>query len=227
MRILIIEDDTSLCKGMAYHLKKAGYTVDCCFDGADGLHFATQGAYELILLDRMLPTLDGLSLLQQLRSKQVITPVIMVTALSELQDKVNGLDAGADDYLPKPFEMDELLARIRAVTRRPNQLDATQTTLSFHDLSLNLSSLILSGPDTSYELSKREGLMAEVFLRSPNTVINRNMLLIKVWGPDAPVEEGNIDNYIHFLRRRLHTVGSNLQIKTLRGIGYRLEIKDA
>lgn len=227
MRILIIEDDTALCKGMGYHLKKAGYTVDCCYDGADGIHFATQEAYELILLDRMLPTLDGLSLLQQLRRKQIFTPVIMITALSQLQDKVDGLDAGADDYLSKPFEMDELLARIRAVTRRPNQLDTSQALLSFHDISLNLSSLVLSGPDTSYELSKREGLMAEVFLRSPNTVINRNTLLLKVWGPDAPVEESNIDNYIHFLRRRLHTVGSTLQIKTLRGIGYRLEINNA
>lgn len=226
MRILIIEDDEDLCRGMAYHLEKADYTVDCCSDGESGVHFASQSAYDLIILDRLLPSLDGLSVLSQIRKKGMCTPIIMVTALSQLHDKIDGLDAGADDYLAKPFEIEELLARVRALCRRP-VIWKNQDLLSYKDISLNRSTLKLEGPTEAYTLSKREAALAEIFLRNPNIILPRNIILSKVWGPDAPVEEGNIDNYIHFLRRRLHTIGSQLRIKTLRGIGYRLEEANA
>lgn len=222
MRILIIEDDESLCKGLSYHLKNAGYIVDYYTDGLDGLYFAMQATYDLILLDRMLPSLDGISLLNKLRQNNILTPVILVTALSQLNDKIDGFDAGADDYISKPFDIEELLVRVRAVLRRSDQI-IQMDTLQYADVTLNLSTLLLTGPTHSYELSKREGTLTELFLRSPNVTIPRNLIFSKVWGPDAPVEEGNLDNYIHFLRRRLHTVGSILQLKTSRGIGYRLE----
>lgn len=222
MRILIIEDDEDLCQGMQFHLEKAHYTVDTCFDGEDALHFILQAAYDLIILDRMLPSLDGLSVLKQIRAQGITTPVIMVTALSMLHDKVTGLDTGADDYLPKPFEIEELLARVRALSRRPTHWE-NESLVTFKDTSLNIGTLNLTGPLRSCSLSKREACLIECFLRSPNIILPRHIILSKVWGPDAPVEDGNIDNYIHFVRRRLHSVGSSLQIKTLRGIGYRLE----
>lgn len=226
MRILLIEDDEDLSRGITYHLTKAGYEIDGCLDGEDGLHFALQVSYDLIILDRMLPSLDGLSILNKLRAKGIQTPVIMVTALSALHDKVDGLDAGADDYLAKPFEIEELLARVRALCRRPVHWENPEC-ITYLDLSLNLTTLLLEGPTHSCSLSKREAHLAEVFLRSPHLTFSRDLILSKVWGPNAPVEDGNIDNYIYFLRRRLHFVGSQLQIKTLRGIGYKLEAPDA
>lgn len=226
MRILIVEDDQDLCLGMQFHLKNAGYTVDVCFDGEDALHFILQSAYDLIILDRMLPSIDGLSILQKVRNQSVAIPILMVTALSTLQDKIDGLDSGADDYLTKPFETEELLARVRALSRRPTQWKNVNT-ISYCDTSFNTETLLLEGPTSTCTLSRREANLAEVFLHNPNTVLPRNVILTKVWGPDAPVEDGNIDNYIHFLRRRLKNVGSTLQIKTLRGIGYRLENSNA
>lgn len=226
MRILLIEDDEELCHAMAYHLQNAGYIIDSCYDGDDGLHFILQEAYDLIILDRMLPSLDGLTLLSKIRSKGIHTPVILVTALSDINDKVAGLDAGADDYLAKPFVTEELLARVRALSRRPTRWE-NQKEVNFGDTSLDLSCFILKGPTHTCSLSKREATLAEVFLKNPNTILPRSVILSKVWGPDAPVEDGNLDNYIHFLRRRLHTIGSTLQVKTIRAIGYRLEHNNA
>lgn len=222
MRILIIEDDKALCRGITYYLANEGYIVDQCTDGLDGLHFAMQSAYDLILLDRMLPSLDGLTLLQRLRKNNISTPVILVTAMTELTDKINGFNSGADDYISKPFDIEELVVRVHAILRRSNQLVKTDL-LSYHDITFTPSTCLLVGPTSSYELSKREGTLIELFLRSPNITLSRNILFCKVWGPDATVEDGNLDNYIHLIRRRLQTVGSTLQIKTLRNIGYRLE----
>lgn len=222
MRILLIEDDIKLCEGAIFHLNNAGYTIDACHDGLDGLDFIGHGAYDLIILDRMLPFLDGLTLLNQIRTQGNHTPVILVTALSALNDKVEGLDAGADDYLSKPFEVKELLARIRALSRRPMHWES-QTLITYKDTSLDLSCCVLQGPTRSCSLSKREAGLAEVFLKNPHKILPRHVIFSRVWGPDAPVEDGNLDNYIHFIRRRLHTIGSTLQIKTIRAIGYCLE----
>ena len=216
MHILMIEDDADLCGAVEIHLKKAGYTADMAHDGEDGLHFALQNAYDLILLDRMLPGMDGLDLVSRLRKAGITAPVLMVTALDGVSDRVDGLDAGADDYLTKPFAAEELLAR------RPVQWEQSGA-LSRWDLELDAKLCTLLGPGGSCSLSRRESRLLEIFLRNAGQTMTRELLLARVWGPDAPVEEGNLDNYIHFLRRRLLAVGSGARIVTVRGVGYRLE----
>ena len=224
MRILLVEDDCELCDAVSFHLKKAGYEVDYCYDGEEGLQFAKEQIYEMIILDRMLPSLNGISLLTHIRALGIHTPVIIVTALNGIGDRVEGLDAGADDYLVKPFAVEELLARIRALNRRPSQLESIKH-LSYGDLTLDLMTSLLLGPSGSCTLSKREAQLTEVFLKNPGQAIPRNILLYRVWGPDSDVEDGNLENYIYYLRRRLVTVGSELHIRTIRSIGYTLEKK--
>lgn len=223
MRILLIEDDEKLCEGLIFYLNGEGYITDVCHDGIDAISFIEQCSYDLLILDRMLPSLDGLKLLSHIRTKGITTPVIMLTALSDINSKVEGLDAGADDYLGKPFAIEELLARIRALSRRPAQWESTKQ-LSVGDISLDLNSFLLSGPSKSCSLSKRESALLEVFLNNPNILLPRNVILSKVWGPYSSVEDGNLDNYIHFLRRRLKSVDSVLKITTTRAIGYTLEV---
>ena len=224
MRILLVEDDCELCDAVSFHLKKAGYDVDYCYDGEEGLQYAKEQIYEMIILDRMLPSLNGISLLTHIRALGIHTPVIIVTALNGIGDRVEGLDAGADDYLVKPFAVEELLARIRALNRRPSQLESIKY-LSYGDLTLDLMTFLLLGPSGSCTLSKREAQLTEVFLKNPEHSIPRNILLYRVWGPDSEVEDGNLENYIYYLRRRLVTVGSVLHIRTIRSIGYTLEKK--
>ena len=206
MRILLAEDDEKLNETLVYGLTQGGFIVDACFDGEDALFYGEQNIYDIILLDRMLPCMEGTDVLASLREKGISTPVILITALGTLSDKVEGLDLGADDYLVKPFALEELLARIRCVSRRPRHLVENR----------------LTGPAGNCTLSKREATLLEAFLKSGGATLSRNHLLLKVWGPDSDVEEGNLDNYIHFLRRRLKTVGSRLNLKTVRGVGYTL-----
>lgn len=222
MRILMIEDDKKLCEAVVYQLRQQGFTVDVCHEGDDGLRWIKQQAHDLILLDRMLPVMDGITVLQKMRSLGISTPVLMLTALGSISQKVEGLDAGADDYLPKPFAIEELLARIRAMGRRPHQWESTQT-YSWGDITLNSDENILKKGEKSSTLSKREACLLEAFLKNPGQTLPRSALLSYVWGPDAPVEDGNLDNYIHFLRRRLKEIGSTISIATVRGVGYRME----
>jgi len=221
MRILLAEDDEELNRTLVYGLTHAGFMVDTCFDGEDALFYGEQNIYDVILLDRMLPGMQGADVLAALRQSGVATPVILITALGTLSDKVEGLDLGADDYLVKPFAQEELFARIRCVTRRPRRI-VDEESLSLADVSWYPAENRLTGPDASCTLSKREAALLETFLKSGNATLPRNHLLLKVWGPDSDVENGNLDNYIHFLRRRLKTVGSALTIKTIRGVGYAL-----
>ncbi len=225
MRILLIEDDMNLCDTLSFQLKREGHEVELCHDGRDGLDLFIQDAYDLILLDRMLPTMNGLLVLKKARNAGVHTPVIMITALGELYDRIEGLDTGADDYLTKPFAFEELMARIRSLGRRSGKWE-THETLSYGDISYDPGMRELFGPAGSLLLSGREGRLLEVFLREPDAVLRRMVLLSRVWGADAAVEESNLDTYIHFLRKRLHTVGSILTLSTIRGVGYRLEIPD-
>lgn len=222
MRILLIEDDHDLCFSLAFQLEKKGYMVDTCEDGEDAEYYTNQPIYDLILLDRMLPHVDGLTILKNLRSSGNMVPVIMLTALGELGDKVHGLDAGADDYLVKPFDFEELLARIRCIQRRPRVWDNKED-YSFQDLSYNITENILTGPHGSCTLSKKEGALLECLMQNSSQILPRLTLLTRVWGPDAAVEEGNLDNYMYFIRRRIKNVGSSVTIKTVRGVGYRLE----
>lgn len=226
MRILVIEDNEVLCESVTSHLKKEGYDVDYCLDGKEGLEYAMSQTFDLILLDRMLPSLDGTTLLRIIREKGITTPVILVTALGNIDDKVTGLDIGADDYITKPFSMKELLARVRALCRRPTQLINTGI-INYADITFDKIQLHLTGPNDSCTISKRESSLLEVFLQNPNTLLPRTFIYSKVWGPNSFVEDGNIDNYIRFLRRRLTTIGSHQKIRTVRGVGYILEALNA
>ncbi|MBD5394568.1 MAG: response regulator transcription factor [Lachnospiraceae bacterium] len=224
MRILLAEDDMQLNNTLTYQLETAGFLVDSCLDGEDALFYGEQNIYDIILLDRMLPHMEGTDILTSLRQKAISTPIILITALGTLADKVTGLDLGADDYLVKPFEFEELLARIRCVTRRPHTL-TDYDVLTVSDITWNAAEGVLKGPAGSCTLSKKEAALMETFLRSKGQTLPRNTLLLKVWGPDSNVEEGNLDNYIHFLRRRLLITGSKLKINTIRGVGYSLQEK--
>lgn len=222
MRILLVEDDAKLNEALAFQLKKEGFQVDACYDGEEALYYIEEQIHDLILLDRMLPLISGTEVLSRMRQARNETPVILITALGTLDDKVTGLDTGADDYLVKPFAFEELMARIRCIARRPRRMEA-DAQLTLGDLVYHLGENILTGPAGSHSISKREGALLEAFLRNPGQTLSRSLLLIKVWGMDSDVEEGNLDNYIHFLRRRLKSAGSSVHLRTVRGIGYRIE----
>lgn len=219
MRILLAEDDVKLNETLTYGLTQAGFTVDSCFDGEDALFYGEQNIYDVILLDRMLPYIEGTDVLEALRGSGINTPIILITALGTLSDKVTGLDMGADDYLVKPFALEELLARIRCVTRRPHQI-VDEESVTLFDISWSANQSRLTGPAGSCTISKREAALLETFLKNGEATVPRSTLLLKVWGPDSDVEEGNLYNYIHFLRRRLKSVVSRLTLKTVRGVGY-------
>lgn len=222
MRILLIEDDYNLSLTLSFQLEHEGFTVDTCRNGEDALYYMNSKTHDLILLDRMLPQVDGITLLKKFRESGSQTPVIILTALGELGDKVTGLDAGADDYLVKPFEFEELMARIRSINRRPRQWEK-EPSLCLKDITYSPGDNQLSGSLGECSLSKKEGMLLEIFLSNPGQVLPRATLLSRVWGVDAEVEDGNLDNYIHFVRRRLKSVTRQISIQTVRGIGYRLE----
>lgn len=222
MRILMIEDDKDLCKNISLSLQKSGYETDCCHTGADGLFLARNHPYDAIILDRMLPETDGMTVLESLRRQNISTPIILATALDGLHDRIDGLDAGADDYLVKPFAVEELMARLRAVTRRTaNLIHSKKLTLS--GLSLDPEQRLLEYQTVSFTLSKRESALLEFFLRNPRQTLPRSRILSYVWGSCSEVEDGNLDNYIHFLRRRLKATGAPVCLITVHGVGYRLE----
>ncbi len=222
MRILLIEDDHELCESLSFQLDRLGWPTDTCEDGADAFYYIGQQVYDLILLDCMLPHIDGRTILKKLRTQGSPTPVIFLTALGELNDKIDGLEAGADDYLVKPFALEELAARIRCISRRPRQWQQI-TALSFGDITYSGTENILTGPLGSCTLSKKEGSLMEVLIRNHSQTLPRQTLLTRVWGPDAEIEDGNLDNYMYFIRRRLKGVSASVTIRTIRGIGYMLE----
>ena len=222
MKILLIEDDETLCQTIPFQLKQAGFSVDTAMDGEEGLHMARQRIHDLILLDRMLPGLDGMEILTTLRRENVNSPVIFLTALGQLHDRTSGLNSGADDYIVKPFAFEELLARIRSVLRRPAILQVSEK-LFFGDVTYEPHTLTLCCQGKETVLSKRLGDLLELFLRNPGQVLPRETILLRVWGMDSDVEDGNLDNYTYFLRRSLRKVGSSVQLTTVRGVGYRLE----
>lgn len=222
MKVLMIEDDQELCQLVCLALQEAGYETDTCHTGSDGLFYAKSQVYDAIILDRMLPEIDGLTVLEALRRHKVLTPVILATALNSLSDRIHGLDAGADDYLVKPFAIKELLARIRAVTRRPGNLQ-TASDLTFSGLQLNPLNHQLSYSQTVVTLSKKEAALLSYFMKNPNQTLPRSMILSYVWGSTSDVEEGNLDNYVYFLRRRLKALMAPVKLTTVHGVGYRLE----
>lgn len=222
MRILLVEDDQKLHMTLKFQLEQENFTVDSAYDGEEALYYIEETLYDLILLDRMLPVKDGLSVLKAMRRQGMQTPVILLTALGEVQDKIDGLDEGADDYLVKPFAFDELCARIRSILRRPRKLVASSV-LTFSDLSFTPDALTLTGPGGFCKLSRREGALLEIFMRNPGQSLSRPALLLHVWGHDSEVEDGNLDNYVYFLRRRFKAVASQACLTTVRSVGYRLD----
>lgn len=226
MRILLVEDDASLNHNLTYWLTQDGYTVDSCFDGEEALFYCREQPPDLILLDRMLPLLSGTEVLKNIRAQGVNVPVLILTAMGTVNDRIEGLDMGADDYLVKPFAMEELSARIRSLLRRSTPTASfAGDALRFLDLTFYPRVSELSTPSGTVTLSRRESALLEIFLRNPGQTLSRGQLLSKVWGMEGEVEDGNLDNYIFFLRRRLKNLKSSAAITTLRGVGYRMEEK--
>ena len=228
MKILLLEDDTELCSSIQEELQKAGYIVDCCHDGETAMLHALniEYCYDLAVIDRMLPIIDGMTIIKAMRRKGIAIPVIIITGMSALNDRIEGLDNGADDYLVKPFHIPELLARIRALVRRPAEI-RQETCTCFSDLSFNQTEHILSCGANSLLLTARESEVLSVFISRPQSLISREQLIYKIWGTDTDIVPGNVDNYISFLRKRLKELGSICEIKTIYGSGYRLETKNA
>lgn len=222
MRILLIEDDEALRAVLVPVLEKAGFGCDSAADGASGLALLLQNPYDAAVVDRMLPALSGLELVRAARGKGCTVPVLMLTALGRVEDRVEGLGAGADDYLVKPFDNRELIARLQALGRRPAHA-LESALLRFDDVSLDAATLTLTGPSGTVRLSKNENALLEALLRRAGQLVSREVLFCAVWGAEDFVEEGNLDSYIHFVRRRLRTVGSRAVIRTVRGMGYCLE----
>lgn len=225
MKILLLEDDKYICSNVKQQLTKEGYIVDACGDGEEGFLLALDrsNCYDLAVIDRMLPVVDGLTIIKAMRNKQIQIPVIIITGMSDLQNKIEGLDSGADDYLSKPFHMEELSARIRALTRRPAILNSERS-LSFHDISLDLAKRLLMCKTNSVALTPTEFHLLQVFLKQPDTLLTRELLIQKVWEANASMEPGNLDNYIYFLRKRIRSVASSCVLSSVYGSGYILEV---
>jgi len=219
MRVLLIEDDLHLCEILTFELERENFIVDVCNDGEEGLYYILQEIHDIILLDQMLPSMNGMQILETIRKKKIQTPVIFVTALGESADKIKGLNLGADDYIVKPFDTGELLARIRSILRRPPVMANTQV-LSYEDIRYYPAEKKLEHNGTVHILAKKEGELLELFMISPEKVLNRQQIISKVWGPTSEIEDGNLDNYIYLLRRKLASINSILQISTIRGVGY-------
>ncbi|QNL44000.1 response regulator transcription factor [Oscillibacter hominis] len=222
MRILIVEDEVRLAATLQDIVEMAGYTADVCHDGESGADNALSGIYDVILLDVMLPRLSGFDVLRRMRSEGDTTPVLMLTARSDTADKVEGLDAGADYYLTKPFEPRELLACIRALCRRQPEL-REEGVLTCGDLKLEQSSFSLLCGGQSIRLSRKEYDIMELLMQNQKLVVPKEKLLLKVWGYESEAEDNNVEVYISFLRRKLAHLGSGVKIKTIRMVGYCLE----
>ena len=222
MRVLIVEDEVRLASTLQDLLELNGYTADVCHDGEAGLDNALSAIYDVILLDVMLPKLDGFTVLRRLRAEGNATPVLMLTARSELSDRVEGLDCGAAYYLTKPFEPKELLACIRALTRRQPELRNTDV-LEYGDLKLIKNSFTLSCGDRSLRLSRKEFDMMELLMLNRELVITKENLLLKIWGYESDAEDNNVEVYVSFLRKKLEHLHSTVKIKTIRMVGYCLE----
>lgn len=223
MKVLIVEDEVRLAEALEQILIKNKYSVDVAYDGSTGLDNALSGIYDIIILDIMLPKMNGLEILKNIRENKLSTPIILLTAKDEISDKVKGLDYGADDYLTKPFSTEELLARLRALGRRRGEV-LSDDTLTFEDISLNLSTYELSCREKSLKLGLKEFQILEILISNGNRVISKEDLLEKIWGFESDAEYNNVEVYISFIRKKLMHIGSCVSIKTLRGVGYNLGV---
>lgn len=221
MQVLIVEDEQKVAAFLRQALSEAGYAVSVAHDGASGLHLAQVSEFDLVILDRLLPQVSGLDFCRTLRGLQSETPILMVTARDSLEDKVEGLDAGADDYLTKPFSLDELLARVRALLRRRSGASASPV-LTVEDLTLDTQTRLARRGDTEFELSAREYALLEYLMRHPRRPVSRALIAEHVWGFDFDSGSNVIDVYVGYLRRKIDTGRERKLIRTLRSIGYQI-----
>ena len=224
MNVLVVEDERNLADAICHILDEAGFRSEAAYDGRAGLAYAESGMYDAMVLDVMLPGMDGFELVRTLRRANNPLPVLMLTARAETTDKVAGLDSGADDYMTKPFEAIELVARVRALTRRQGEVVIDE--LRFGDLTLDLAGHELSAGDSSVHLSQKEFEVMRVLLSANGRIVSKQDLLTRVWGTDGEASENSAEAYVSFLRKKLAHIRSNVQISTLRMLGYRLEEAD-
>ena len=222
MKLLLVEDEKQLSEALQQILIKNKYSVDAVYNGDEGLDYALTDVYDVIILDIMLPKRNGIEILKMIRKRKISTPVILLTAKGSVEDRILGLDSGADDYLPKPFSPDELLARLRALTRRNGDF-INENILEFSDIRLNLSTYDMEVNDNSITLTQKEFEILKYFMQRPKLVVSKDDLITKLWGFDSDIEHNNIEVYISFLRKKLAYVESNVKITTIRRVGYRLE----
>lgn len=227
MRVLLVEDEKGISSAICQVLKKENFSVDPVYTGTDGLDYALAGIYDAIILDVMLPGMDGFQVLASLRKEGVKTPVCMLTARSGLEDRVRGLESGADYYLPKPFQMAELTACLRAITRRRE--DAPVMELAFGDILLNQQEAKLECRTTgqSVKLGAKEYQIMEMLLRNPRQILSKDVIFDRVWGYDSEADPSTLEVYLSFVRKKMTFVGSKVKIKATRGIGYALEEGEA
>lgn len=221
MRILLAEDERALSGALAAILKHENYAVDAVYNGADALEYLRTGIYDAAILDVMMPALSGFEVLKAARNENIDLPVLILTAKSEISDKVEGLDLGADDYLTKPFDSKELLARLRSITRRNAEIKPAAP--SFGDLSLNKNEFALCCGDKKISLTSKEYQIIELLMSRPKQVLSVDMLMDKVWGLDGEAEIGIVWTYISYLRKKLKIIGSSVKINAVRNLGYSLE----
>lgn len=225
MKVLIVEDERSLADALEHIIKHAGYSADAVYTGDDALAYALGASYDVIVLDVMLPDMDGFQIVSTLRAHGNHTPVLMLTARTAISDKVTGLNAGADDYMTKPFDNAELLARLNALCRRTGEVVMNQ--LNYSDLTLDLNSAELHTGRDSVQLSKKEFELARLFLSHPQHTLSVDAILSAVWGMDSEVTDNNVMAYVSFLRKKLKYLNSNVTIRNIQQIGYRMEATEA
>lgn len=221
MRILFAEDERELSSALTVILRHNNYSVDAVYDGQEALTYLEAGNYDCAILDIMMPKMDGITVLKRLRAEGSALPVLLLTAKSEIDDRVTGLDSGADDYLTKPFASRELLARIRAMTRR--KTDLSDPVLRFGGLTLNRANYELSGPKSSFKLANKEFQMMEMLMENPGQIISSERFMEKIWGYDAEAEINVVWVYISYLRKKIETIDAPVRIKATRNVGYSLE----
>ena len=218
MRILYVEDEKFLAEAVIHLLKKAKIDVDYAADGEEGLELALKPNYDVVVLDIMLPKMSGLEILQVMRERKVKTPVIILSALNEVEDKIKGLEHGADDYLAKPFKTTELIARLKALARRPALL--TTEVLEFADLKLDLTNRTLNG----MELTDKEAGIMEMLMKTPGLATTKEQILAHVWGADAEFDDNYVEVYVSYLRKKIKKLETRVEIKTIRNLGYKLDV---
>lgn len=225
MRILVVEDEKAIADVISERLKCEKYAVDVDYDGEDGLYDALCGIYDLIILDVMLPSKDGFEILKEIRSEKINTKVIMLTAKSTLDDKLVGLTGGADDYVTKPFHIEELVARVNIQLRKTSD-SSNVDILNVGDLTLNLkmSKIINNESQEEIEIGCKEFQLLEYFMRNPNMVISKEQIYDTVWGIDNEIESNNLEAYLSFIRKKIKIIGSKVTIRAVRGLGYKLEV---